>query len=443
MVAGVGMMTAAPLGCTLSMSLRKEPSGEPVAPIAASTPAEEKADKKVQPVSRAHAKIEKPEKQKAVVADKGELPPYLADSLLDDASPELIRQPAISGKTVNVFGEFNGRAGKGRLAMDPSLQQVTFPETGYDTSPGVSPTSRAVVFSSTRGGDQAQLFVQRPGSPAVIQLTDAAGESAQPSFSVDGTRIAFSSNRSGNWHLYIMDADGRHLTRVTEGPSQDMHPSFSPDGAKLVYCSLSPASDQWQIWTIDIASGVRKALGRGLFPSWSPDRAHNLIAYQKTRAKGSRWFSLWTVELVDDEPVNQSEIAVSANAALVGPAWSPDGKRLVFSAIVEPAETRNGKPKGEQDVWVCEADGSDRERLTDGNGANLGAWWATDKRIYFVSDRSGQESIWSLPVRSATTADDATTAAAPERHAPGARTREAKPKDAGAAASADPAEVNK
>ncbi len=247
--------------------------------------------------------------------------------------------------------------------------------------------------------------LQRVDSPTATQLTNGAADDAQPCFSPDGKRIAFSSNRSGNWHLYLMNADGRNVIQITDGQSNDMHPSFSPNGTRLVYSSLAGKGDgaegQWQLHVIDLLTREDKEIGPGLFPVWSPDKSRDVIAFQKTRARGSRWFSLWTCELKDGEAGQATELAVSANAALVSPAWSPDGKRLAFASIVEPAQTRNGKPQGQQDIWISNADGSHRQRLTDGTATNLTPCWTVMNRVYFVSDRSGHECIWSLPIVSA------------------------------------------
>jgi Tol biopolymer transport system component len=64
--------------------------------------------------------------------------------------------------------------------------------------------------------------------------------------------------------------------------------------------------------------------------------------------------------------------------------------------VVEPASDWGGKPKGQQDVWTIDADGTNRQRLTDGTGSNLMPSWAGDGRVYFVSDRDGRECIWSV-----------------------------------------------
>ena len=328
-------------------------------------------------------------------------PEYLPDSIIDGGSKAKV-------PVINVFGEFNrSRQGARAALADLSLKQHTFLESGYDADVCVDPTGQTLVFSSDRDGERTQLFCQRVDNLAVTQLTHEAADNAQPCFSPDGKRIAFSSNRTGQWHLYAIDADGRNPVQLTDGPSNDMHPSFSPDGARLVYSTLAgngaegAAAEQWQMCVIDLTTRQKAVIGPGLFPVWSPQKDRDVIAFQKTRARGSRWFSLWTCELRNNdsgqiEPAGVTEIAVSSNAALVSPYWKPDGRQLAFVSIVEPAQTRNGKPRGQQDIWSIDADGNNRRRLTDGAAMNLTPSWAVDNRVYFVSDRSGHECIWSL-----------------------------------------------
>jgi TolB protein len=197
-----------------------------------------------------------------------------------------------------------------------------------------------------------------------------------------------------------MDADGKNVVQVTSGPMHDMHPSFAPDGKRLVYCSTGGRGGQWELWTVDLETNVKRMVGFGVFPSWSPDPTRDRIAYQRARARGSRWFSLWTLELIDGEARNVTEIAMSTNAAVVTPVWSPDGRQLAFSTIVEPAKNATGKPSGQQDVWTINADGTNRRRLTDGKGVNATPYWGTGERVYFVSDRGGTECIWSASAKS-------------------------------------------
>jgi TolB protein len=202
-----------------------------------------------------------------------------------------------------------------------------------------------------------------------------------------------------------MDIDGRDTVTVTSGPAQCIHPSFSPDGTRLVYSCLGTRSNQWELWTVNLATNEKQQIGYGLFPSWSPDKSVDRIAFQRARQRGSRWFSLWTLDLIDGDAHRVTEVAVSSNAAIVSPAWSPDGKRLVFATILDPnRKTKSVKTvKGEQDIWTIAADGTDRRRVTDGNGINLSPFWASDNRVYFVSNRSGNEAIWSVRPGTGTT----------------------------------------
>jgi Tol biopolymer transport system component len=298
---------------------------------------------------------------------------------------------------INVFGEFDGVERRDVRAIGESgLEQHTFVTEGYDGDVAVDPASRWIVFSSTRHNVHPQIYMQRVDGTSVIQLTNDSADNAYPTFSPDGKQIAFCSTRAGNWDIYVMDPTGRNVTQVTSGPSQDMHPSFSPDGTRIAYCSIGGRTDQWELWAVNIQTNEKRMIGYGLFPSWSPDRLTDRIAFQRARQRGSRWFSLWTMDLIDNEPRNITEVAVSANAALVSPSWSPDGKKITFATIVEPARTNNkGRPEGQQDIWTVNADGSNRHRITDGNATNAVPCWGADGRIYFISDRGGSECVWS------------------------------------------------
>jgi hypothetical protein len=339
----------------------------------------------------------------AATVDSPELYPTLA--------PEPVKIPAI-----NMFGEIDGKGANPRT--DPSdfgFQQHTFNDEGYDGDVRVDPTGKWIVFASTRHSERPEIYLQRVDGTSVTQLTSDPSENAQPCFSPDGRNIAFCSTRAGSWDLYVMDIDGRNVTQVTSGPSQDMHPTFSPDGTRLAYCSFGGRSGQWELWTINLATRERKMIGYGLFPSWSPDRTADRLAFQRARQRGSRWFSLWTLDLVEGEARRITEVAVSSNAAIISPSWSPDGRRLAFSTVVDPAQTVKGRPRGQQDVWIVDADGGNRLRLTDGTSTCLSPCWAVDNRVYFVSDRGGHENVWSVRTETPSSFPVASAAAGAQR----------------------------
>ncbi len=300
---------------------------------------------------------------------------------------------------INIYGEINGiPRGTGKLAGDEGFQQHTFTDEGYDADVTVDTTGKWMAFASTRHSVHAGIYLQRVDGTAVTKLTNDDSDNSFPCFSPDGKTIAFCSTRAGAWNIYVMDTEGRNVVTVTSGNMQCIHPSFSPDGSRLVYSCLGTRSNQWELWTVDLATGERRQIGYGLFPSWSPAKDVDRIAFQRARQRGSRWFSLWTLDLINDEAHRVTEVAVSSNAAIVSPAWSPDGKRLVFATILDPNREKKstGPTKGEQDIWTIAADGTDRRRITDGIGINLSPVWSNDNRVFFISNRSGNESVWSV-----------------------------------------------
>lgn len=300
---------------------------------------------------------------------------------------------------LNVFGEFGGRGmarGPVRAVGEAGYQQHTQVDEGEDSGVALDPTGRWMVYASTRHSEKSDLYLQRIDGTSVTQLTSDPADDAFPVFSPDGKQIAFCSTRSGTWQVYLMDLDGRNVVQVTSGRAQCVHPTFSPAGQRLAYSSLGSRSGQWELWTADIETGAKSMIGYGLFPRWSPRKDVDRIAYQRPRQRGSRWFSLWTIDLVDGEGRRPTEVAVSPVAAIVTPCWSPDGRQLTFATVVEPSRDLEGKPFGRQDIWTIDEDGGNRQRLTDGNGCNLMPFWGAGGRVYFISDRDGHESVWSV-----------------------------------------------
>ena|GEM_PF-594647 len=315
------------------------------------------------------------------------------------ASSEPFSAPPSS---INVFGEMDGVGpapynGGGKSGF----QQQTFVDEGYDSDVKVTPDGKSLLFASTRHSVHPDIYIQKIDGMSVTQITYDPADDAFPVFNHDMSRIAFASNRSGNWDIYVMDADGKNVEQITRTSANEIHPTFSPDGSKIAYSSLGSRTGQWELWTIDLGSNERKMIGYGLFPQWSPRSDVDRIAFQRARQRGTRWFSAWTLDLVGGEAKNVTEIAFSTNAAIVGPSWNQDGTKLAFTTIVDPTlaspATQGGQAKGTtQDVWTINADGTDRNRLTDGRGVNAAPAWGKDGRIYFISDRGGSEAIWSV-----------------------------------------------
>ncbi len=265
---------------------------------------------------------------------------------------------------------------------------------GADFDLSIDPTGKHIVFASTRHRPSSDIYMQKITGSTVTQVTTDLAEDRMPTFSPDGRKIAFCSDRSGNWDIYVKSIAGGQPVQITNEPGHEVHPSWSPDSRQLAFCSLSSQSGQWEIVVVDVDNpSNRRFIGTGLFPQFSPDG--DKILFQRARYRGTRWFSVWTVDYIDGEGKRPTEIAASTNAAVINPAWSPDGKRIVFSTIINPTVDSQGRPNA-ADLWMINIDGSGRTRLTSDGYLNAQPLWGADNRIYFVSDRSGADNIWSL-----------------------------------------------
>lgn len=300
---------------------------------------------------------------------------------------------------IDIYGDIAGQIGSASpLDSTGQLRRISLTEEGADFDVTIDKAGEHLVYSSTRHRETSDIYRQRIDGSAITQLTDDASNDVMPALSPDGKTIAFSSDRSGNWDIYLMDADGGPAVQLTNDRTHQIHPSFSPDGKHLVYSSLSDRTGQWQLVVIDVANPTTKRyIGHGLFPQWSPK--DNTILYQRARERGTRWFSVWTVELDDrGEAGSPTEVVWSSEFACITPSWSPDGKAVVFCTVMNPDADTQGDRPAQSDVWIAKADGSGRTKMTRGRFANLQPVWSGDNAIYFVSNRAanGVENIWAL-----------------------------------------------
>jgi len=162
---------------------------------------------------------------------------------------------------------------------------------------------------------------------------------------------------------------------------------------------------------IDVVQpSVQKWLGYGLFPEWCPNPDVPKIAFQVARHRGSKWFSIWTVEIVDGEAKFPTEIISSVEYACVCPSWSADGSKLSYSTVgrsqYEQTDSAAGEGTGEN-IWIIDLDGRNNLQLTHAaHASNYAPAWSPDGRVFFCSDRRGTDNIWSIKPQSVNFTDE-------------------------------------
>lgn len=313
----------------------------------------------------------------------------------------------------SVFGEIaasNPADASASQSSAGSLRQITTASVGADFDPDISFDGSLMVFASTQHRTTSDLYLKRSDASVITQITNHPAEDVMPSISPDGNRIAFASDRSGNWDIFVMPAAGGKAVQITTDPAHELHPSWSPDGSSLVFCRLGEQSGQWELWVVEVANpNVTHAIGHGLFPEWCPVPGTGLdgadqIVFQRPRERGDRRFAVWTLDYANGQVGSPTELAASSEFAYVNPTWSPDGQHVVFASIQEPATQSVNA-----DLWMMAINGTGLVNLTQGAARDLMPVWGNDHMIYFVSARGGRENIWALDARPALMAASGTS----------------------------------
>jgi Tol biopolymer transport system component len=266
-------------------------------------------------------------------------------------------------------------------------RQLTFHE--LDSSPAWSPDGRTIVFwGARRGGLWAIPSIG--GNPQKIK-TIAEG-ARYPAWSPDGRWLACI------WQggVTVMASDGSSVRQVTKGPD-DRAPSWSPDGRQLFF--LAPKSGELQIWSVPVEGGERTQLsdernlsnyapqwmsGRDVLVYVSDGKIHTLDPW--TGKRGTIPFSArMKVERENyrrkppELPEPGQRLAVRG---IYGPAPSPDGHKIAFSAL--------------GDLWLRNEDGT-VEQLTSGPENDVDPAWSPDGlQLAYASNRNGDYQVWAL-----------------------------------------------
>ncbi len=171
-----------------------------------------------------------------------------------------------------VLGRTDTNIWKAALFTGKNVQPVKIAaSTKADIEPSYSPDGQRIAFASERSGN-LEIYVSAADGSGVVQLTSMkAPDTGSPQWSPDGKQIVFDSRREGHSDIYVISAEGGTLRCITTSSQENETPSWSHDG-RWIYYSVE-REGHYEIWKIpaDGGTAVRLAENAGLWPSESGD----------------------------------------------------------------------------------------------------------------------------------------------------------------------------
>ena len=247
-----------------------------------------------------------------------------------------------------------------------------------------------IAFASERDGNY-EIYVMNPDGGGATRLTNNANVDREPAWSPDGTRIAFTSDRGGaGTDIYVVslsspDTGFTSLTRLTNNTADDGQPAWSPDGSKIAFTSSRTGNDE--VFVMNADGTGQTNLTNNPFddfdPAWSPDGARLAFASNRDLVNVDASEDIFSMDANGGNQTNLTRNAANER----NPSWA--GTRIAFQ------RTRDGQ----DDIFVMNQDGSAQTALTSDPAEDQEpALNGNATQVVFASNRDGDFEVFSVPV---------------------------------------------
>ncbi len=254
----------------------------------------------------------------------------------------------------------------------------------YSAPPGPAPVSGGhIAFMSVQPSGAEEIFAMDPSGGQRTQLTFRGLHSESPQWSPDGSQIAYQGDVTSrqNFEIHVMNADGSNDHVVSPDPSDDAQPFWSPDGKQIVFQSrravgaCAGQGAEYKIYVMDVNGANLTCLGfqgvQSETPSFSPDGSK--ITYFVNLGPGQA--EIWVMNAN-----GSNKVRLTSGAQDFFPRWSPDGTQILFE--------RNAAS-----ICVMYANGSGVNCVASGR---YPSWSPSSGHIVFTNLVGGVEQIFRV-----------------------------------------------
>nr|PZN50456.1 MAG: hypothetical protein DIU68_18285 [Chloroflexota bacterium] len=260
-----------------------------------------------------------------------------------------------------------------------------------DMSPSLSPNEQWIIFSSNRDGNWELYVASTSGDPASVRRVtfNTIAIDTDPVWGPNNF-VAFETTRNGQWDIYAIDMSTGLEYRLTDDSGNDINPFWSPDGSRLLFQSDRPDENgerKWQIYELSLGSWTITRLSDGesidVDPQYSNDGRH--IVYRSYAEDGANSVLM----IMDADGRNKRAITSPAEDA-TNPVWSPRDRYIAYQSDLD----------GDLDIYVYEVATGETRQLTDNDIPDYAPTWdCFEERVIFTSDIGGNPDIYDAEVQ--------------------------------------------